>query len=108
MSNSDVFKIRPAGRHIGRDLIQDPYAAVVELVKNAYDADASKVTVEFNNICDKKFQVIVSDDGHGMSNDTVVNKWMVPSTNDKQTRKISPSGRISGRNSESSFQKRLF
>ncbi len=96
MSNGS-YKIRPAGRHIltiGRDLIQDPYAAIVELVKNAYDADASKVTVEFNNICDKKFQVIVSDDGHGMSNDTVVNKWMVPSTNDKQTRKISPSGRI--------------
>lgn len=64
MSNGS-YKIRPAGRHIltiGRDLIQDPYAAIVELVKNAYDADASKVTVEFNNICDKKFQVIVSDD----------------------------------------------
>lgn len=43
MSDSGVFKIRPAGRHIltiGRDLIQDPYAAVVELVKNAYDANA--------------------------------------------------------------------
>ena len=96
MSNG-LYKIRPAGRHIltiGRDLIQDPYAAIVELVKNSYDADATKVNVEFNNINDKKLQVIVSDDGHGMSNDTVVNKWMVPSTNDKQTRKISPSGRI--------------
>lgn len=95
--NNGSYKIRPAGRHIltiGRDLIQDPYAAIVELVKNSYDADATKVTVEFININNEKLQVIVADDGHGMSNDTVVNKWMVPSTNDKQTRKISPAGRV--------------
>ena len=42
MKTSTTYKIRPAGRHIftiGRDLIQDNYAAVFELVKNAYDAD---------------------------------------------------------------------
>ena len=41
--SENVYKIRPAGRHlftIGRDLIQDSYAAIVELVKNAYDADS--------------------------------------------------------------------
>lgn len=91
------YKIRPAGRHIltiGRDLIQDPYAAIVELVKNSYDADATKVTITFKNINNENLQVIVSDNGHGMSNDTVVNKWMVPSTNDKQARKVSPAGRV--------------
>ena len=96
MSNGS-YKIRPAGRHIltiGRDLIQDPYAAIVELVKNAYDADATEVNIEFINTNNEKIQVIVTDDGHGMSNDTVINKWMVPSTNDKQARKVSPSGRI--------------
>lgn len=34
--SENVYKIRPAGRHlltIGRDLIQDSYAAIVELVK---------------------------------------------------------------------------
>lgn len=90
-------KIRPAGRHIltiGRDLIQDPYAAIVELVKNSYDADATEVSIGFSNINNEKIQVTVTDDGHGMSSDTVINKWMVPSTNDKQSRKISPSGRV--------------
>ena len=39
-----TYEIRPAGRHvltIGGDLIQDQYAAIVELVKNCYDADSS-------------------------------------------------------------------
>ena len=50
MSESGAYKIRPAGRHlltIGRDLIQDNYAAIVELVKNAYDADSQSVNIQF-------------------------------------------------------------
>ena len=48
--NKNSYKIRPAGRHlltIGRDLIQDNYAAIVELVKNAYDADSECVEIHF-------------------------------------------------------------
>ena len=98
MNDNGTYKIRPAGRHIltiGRDLIQDPYAAVVELVKNAYDADSPDVTIEFraasNHVHDT---IVVSDNGHGMSRDTVINKWMVPSTPDKHTRRNSPAGRV--------------
>ncbi|OWV14726.1 sensor histidine kinase [Fibrobacter sp. UWH1] len=93
-----TFKINPAGRHIltiGRDLIQDPYAAVVELVKNAYDADASHVNISFKNDHKKDgLQIVIEDDGHGMTRDVVTSKWMVPSTNDKEIRKQSPKGRI--------------
>lgn len=94
--NENIFNIRPAGRHIltiGRDLIQDPYAAVVELVKNSYDADASKVNIELKKNGDS-LEIIVCDDGHGMTRDVVTGKWMVPSTNDKQIRKKSPQGRV--------------
>ena len=102
MSDSGVFKIRPAGRHIltiGRDLIQDPYAAVVELVKNAYDADATEVSLSFekfkNTITDNyEIKITILDNGHGMSRSVVTDKWMVPSTDDKQIRKISPNGRV--------------
>lgn len=96
--SSETFKIRPAGRHIltiGRDLIQDPYAAVVELVKNAYDADASKVLIAFNKNDEKKtIEIVIEDDGIGMTRDTVINHWMVPSTINKQKNQKSPSGRI--------------
>lgn len=97
MSTTGTYKIRPAGRHIltiGRDLIQNSYAAIVELVKNAYDADSPDVNIEFSALPDKSaYSIVISDHGHGMSRDTVINKWMVPSTRDKLDRRISPSGR---------------
>ena len=98
MSSSGTYKIRPAGRHvltIGRDLIQDCYAAVVELVKNAYDADSSDVNIEFRAKPDRSgYSIVITDYGHGMSQDTVINSWMVPSTRDKLDRRQSPAGRI--------------
>lgn len=97
-TTSGSFKIRPAGRHIltiGRDLIQDSCAAVVELVKNAYDADATYVSLSFKRIDGvNPLQIVIDDNGHGMTRDVVTSKWMVPSTNDKEKRKKSPKGRI--------------
>ena len=93
------FKIRPAGRHIitiGRDLIKDKYAAIVELVKNSYDADSPNCKVSlmpFSQKDKKGITVIIKDEGHGMDYETVVDKWMVPSTDDKLTRTHSPDGR---------------
>ncbi len=98
MNESGSYRIRPAGRHlltIGRDLIQDSYAAVVELVKNAYDADSPLVSIYFTAKLDQSgYTVKIEDHGHGMSRDTVINKWMVPSTRDKLNRKTSPGGRV--------------
>ena len=98
MNTDTIYKIRPAGRHIltiGRDLIQDNYAAVVELVKNAYDADSPDVKIEFTTSHDRSgYSIVISDHGHGMSRDDIINKWMVPSTQDKLERRKSPSGRI--------------
>lgn len=95
---SGTYRIRPAGRlilTIGRDLIQDRHAAVLELVKNAYDADSPDVEIVFraepvHDIC----TIIIGDHGHGMTRETVIGKWMVPSTPDKVTRRLSPSGRV--------------
>lgn len=90
-------KIRPASRHlftIGEDLIQDKYAAVVELVKNAYDADASKVELTFDNTISDYLVVEINDNGHGMSLSDIKNKWLVPSTSNKQYQKVSPKGRV--------------
>ncbi len=91
-----TYKIRPAARlihTIGRDLIGDSYAALVELVKNSYDAEASKVDINFTyKEINKKPALVISvnDNGHGMDFDTIINKWLVPATDDKLKRKISP------------------
>ncbi len=98
MKEAGTYKIRPAGRlvlTIGRELIQDSYAAVVELVKNAYDADSPDVTISFSSERALGRQSItISDHGHGMTRDDVIHKWMVPSTTDKRRRRRSPSGRL--------------
>ena len=97
MSESGTYRIRPAGRHIltiGRDLIQDQHAAVIELVKNAYDADSPDVAISFGRTDQGEYRITVTDHGHGMTRDTVINKWMVPSTRDKEDRDgRSPGGR---------------
>lgn len=97
MSTNDTYRVRPAGRHIltiGRELIQDPYAAVVELVKNAYDADSPDVEIAFQASADRnRYTISILDHGHGMSRETVIKKWLVPSTGDKLVRKTSPAGR---------------
>jgi len=95
---SSVQRIRPAARllrTIGQDLIKDTYAAIVELVKNSYDADSPDAIVRFVYIDEKNRLLIrLEDSGHGMSFDTVLNKWLVPATDDKFKRKRSESGRI--------------
>ena len=98
MTKTGAYKIRPAGRlvlTIGRDLIQDSHAAVVELVKNAYDADSPDVHVEFVRKPKRRnYTITITDHGHGMTRDDVITKWMVPSTTDKLKRRRSPSGRV--------------
>jgi len=95
---TDSYKIRPAARimrTIGHDLIKDVHAAIVELVKNSYDADSPDSEISFSYSQDlEQLEVCISDSGHGMSFDTVVNKWLVPATEDKLKRKESPKGRI--------------
>lgn len=98
MNVKKYYSLRPAGRHalaIGRELIKDNYSAVMELVKNAYDADSPSVHIKFTlDHTDKKVHISITDFGHGMSRDVVLTKWLIPSTDDKLKRKKSPSGRL--------------
>lgn len=92
-----IGKIRPAGRHvltIGEDLIQDPYTAIVELVKNSYDADATSVDIKFTRVDENHVTFTIADDGHGMDLNTVLGHWLVPSTSNKLKGKKSPNGRL--------------
>lgn len=96
---SDKLKIRPAARiikSIGEDLIKDPYTAVIELVKNAYDADSDRVNITIEickdnvyGINEELFKFTIEDFGEGMSLDTIENAWMVPATKYKKDRDFS-------------------
>lgn len=83
--NSGYYYIKPAANHIltvGKGIIKDSYTAILELVKNAYDADAENVLIKllFHK---NSAKISINDDGHGMSFEIVTQKWMVPSVQDK-------------------------
>jgi len=63
---------------LGDQLIGSSKLAVFELVKNAYDADASKVSVTIKGIKSGDPYIVIRDNGVGMSADTIQNVWMVP------------------------------
>ena len=66
------FKISSALKDlVGKDLIINDNVAIFELVKNAYDAYAKKVVIEF--LDDK---IIIADNGKGMSLNDIKNKWL--------------------------------
>lgn len=93
-----TYEIRPAGRHvltIGEELIQDQYAAIVELVKNCYDADSPDAIIVFRRIPEEDcLEIRIEDHGHGMSANDIITKWLVPSTAYKLSERKSPLGRI--------------
>ena len=56
---------------LGRDLIVNDYIAILELVKNSYDAYATLVEISFEDD-----RIIISDNGKGMSLSDIKNKWL--------------------------------
>ena len=91
------LRFRPRARiirAIGDQLISGPEAAVAELVKNAYDADASEVRITFFPPRDGDGgRILVRDDGHGMSLSDIQDRWMEPATSGKLTNRLSRGGR---------------
>ena len=71
-------------RELGERLIGRSYIALAELVKNAYDADATKCTIEFG-----AEEIIVTDNGHGMAEREFRDHWMRIGTTHKTDTKTS-------------------
>ena len=83
-------------RLLGRESVSSDTAALFELVKNGYDADASRVTVTFENLVandGKSARITVEDNGEGMTRDDIVNKWMVVGTYSKDRKTTTRMGR---------------
>lgn len=75
---------------LGRELMAKQETAVSELVKNAYDADANEVTLQFVNTDTIGGTLIIEDDGHGMDLDSLRNGFMRLSSTDKVHHPVSP------------------
>jgi len=75
---------------LGFELMGKQETALSELMKNAYDADATEVIIEFKNYTKPGGKLIIQDDGHGMTADQIRNNWMRISTDDKEINPVSP------------------
>jgi len=73
--------------HLGREQIADCPTAISELWKNAYDAYARNVSLHIFD--DSEPVAAVFDDGHGMSYDDFINRWLVVGTGSKYDENIS-------------------
>lgn len=90
------LRFRTNSRHIsqlGRELVTDFVTALVELIKNSYDADAYGVKIILDSPNTPESKIILIDTGSGMTQEDFENKWMVIGTNNKVTEPFSTKGR---------------
>lgn len=74
---------------LGTELVARQETAVSELVKNSYDADATKVTLMFENSNAIGGTLYIEDDGLGMTKEQLINGFMRISSTDKLRNPIS-------------------
>ncbi|MEN3980281.1 ATP-binding protein [Acinetobacter sp. CWB-B33] len=92
------YEFKPRARllaQLGDQLIKNEHIAVIELIKNAYDADATLCEVILDDFMNPQTgTIIILDDGNGMDIDIVENAWLEPGSDSKvnsdNTPKFSP------------------
>lgn len=88
----EPLKFRPRARLLqlmGDQLIGSSRLAVFELVKNAYDADASRVRITFHDLGSKEAKIVIRDNGEGMSLDVITNVWLEPGADYREVQRQS-------------------
>lgn len=74
---------------LGRENVSSATGALIELIKNTYDADANNCLVIFEDN-----SIYIIDDGIGMNMDTIKNNWMMIGTENKKYEYVSKKGRM--------------
>ena len=72
-------------RELGERLVGRQYIALAELVKNSFDADATRVEIRIESDA-----IQVSDNGHGLTEEDFAKRWMRVGSTHKVTEMTSP------------------
>ena len=97
--NKDQFELIPFRMHprvfasLGADLVTSDVVAIIELVKNSYDAFARSVHIRFRNSSAQGPYLEIEDDGDGMTRDTIENVWCLVATPNKELNPVVTSGK---------------
>lgn len=87
------FRIHPrVFAALGADLVTSDVVAVIELVKNSYDAYARGVHLRFGESPEHGAFLEILDDGFGMTRETIENAWCLVATPNKQRNPVAQSG----------------
>lgn len=78
---------------LGEELNQGADQSLLELIKNSYDADAKVCNIELNSISQPGGSVVVSDDGNGMSSESIRDAWLVLGKSSKNSHQTTTLGR---------------
>lgn len=78
-------------RLIGRENVSKLEGAVIELIKNTYDADASVCFLYYDDVAGILY---LADNGIGMTEDIITRYWMTIGRSSKKKTYITDSGRI--------------
>ena len=81
-------------RRLGEELNPTLDKGILELVKNAYDADATECRVKLLNTDQPGGTIIVEDNGDGMTAEEIANRWLVLGHSSKTPTKTTSLGRV--------------
>lgn len=83
-------------RLIGQENFANADGAIIELVKNSYDADGKNAIVLFDNIDSNptKHSIFIIDNGSGMNKEIIKSYWMMIGTDNKENEFETTSGRV--------------
>lgn len=79
---------------LGEELNPNPDQGVLELVRNAYDADASRCRVVLLDISEPGGTIVVRDWGDGLTRSAITNGWLVLGRSSKNTSDRTDAGRL--------------
>ena len=107
--NEKRFDINPhVIRQLGEELVPNDITALMELVKNAYDADSPYVKIDINTkdsytedvleYSNNKGYIVIEDAGFGMDEETIIKSWLTISYSKKRANRngvkpMTPKGR---------------
>ncbi len=84
---SELLSFQPKARlllQLGDQLIRSESIALLEIIKNSYDAYASQVAVSMKNLENPDIgEIIIEDDGIGMDATIISTVWMQPGSDHK-------------------------
>lgn len=92
---SDHFQFAPdILQRLGEELLPQPDQSIIELVRNAYDADSVGCSVTLENVDKPGGTLKISDGGIGMTAEAIRTGWLVLGRSTKEAQKPTELGRV--------------